>query len=392
MYADYLIVGAGFTGSVLAERLASQANQRVFVIERRDHIGGDAYDYRNEHGHLVHRYGPHVFHSDNPRVFEYLTQFTKWRNYTHRAKANVDGKLIPIPFNLESLYALFPSKQASRMELLLKAYYGAEKSVPILRLRKCKYNELRELGNYVHAKIYEGYTKKMWGLYPDELDTGVTARVPVWITWKDDYHHTRYTGVPDLGYTNLFNKMLSHKLITVLKNTDYREVKNVIRHKFLIYTGPIDEFFNHKYGHLPYISMRFEAKTIAKEWYQSVAQINFPGEESYIRMTEQKHITGQIDRQTTIVAEYPEIYRHGQNQPHYPVLTDTNRELHRKYLEEAAKLKNTIFVGRSADYKYYNIAQSVSRALSLFDQMQFSVNLKCTLKTRNRQEPFVAPV
>lgn len=366
MKIDWLIVGAGFTGCVLAERIATQLDKKVLIVERRDHIGGNAYDYYNEHGVLVHKYGPHIFHTNSKEVWDYLSQFTEWRPYYHRVLAVVDGKKVPIPFNLNSLYDLFPPKYAEKLEGLLIKNFGFGVKVPILKLRESAEGELRFLADYIYEEVFYGYTLKQWELKPEELDPSVTGRVPVYISRDDRYFQDRYQAMPKHGYTALFRRMLSRPNIKVLLNTDYREVVNEVRFDRMIYTGPIDEFFDYMHGPLPYRSLRFEFVTLEEEWHQEVGTVNYPNEYDFTRITEQKHLTDQRLPWTTVVVEYPQAYQPGMNEPYYPIPREENRERFALYAEETAKLKNVYLSGRLGDYRYYNMDQAVARALKVF--------------------------
>lgn len=371
MKVDWLIVGAGFTGAVLAERIASQMGQKVLVVERRNHIGGNAYDYYNEHGVLVHKYGPHIFHTNSKKVWDYLSQFTEWRPYYHRVLASVDGKLVPVPFNLNSLYALFPPKYAERLEEKLICSYGFGVKVPILRMREAEDAELRFLAEYIYKNVFYGYTLKQWELKPEELDPSVTGRVPVYISRDDRYFQDTYQAMPKHGYTLMFNRMLFHKNIKVLLNTSYREIVTEIHFNRMIYTGPIDAYFDYMYGPLPYRSLQFKFVTLEEESHQSVGTINYPNEYDFTRITEQKYLTGQRLPRTTLVVEYPQAYQPTNNhcEPYYPIPREDNRAIHALYEREVKKLRGTVlFAGRLADYKYYNMDQAVARALKLFEE------------------------
>ena len=369
MWVDWLIVGAGFSGCVLAERIATQLGQKVLIVERRDHIGGNAYDYYDEHGILVHKYGPHIFHTNSKKVWDYLSQFTEWRPYYHRVLAVVDGKKVPIPFNLNSLYALFPPRHAEKLEELLIKHYGFGVKIPILKLRENVEGELRFLADYIYEKVFYGYTLKQWGLKPEELDPSVTGRVPVYISRDDRYFQDRYQAMPKHGYTALFQRMLSNPNIKVLLNTDYREIAGEVRFNRMIYTGPIDEFFDYMHGPLPYRSLRFKLVTLVEEWHQEGGTVNYPNEYDFTRITEQKHLTGQRLPWTTLVMEYPEQYEPGRNEPYYPIPREENRERYALYEKEARKLMGSVlFAGRLADYKYYNMDQAAARALKLFEE------------------------
>ena len=373
MKVDWLIVGAGFTGATLAERIASQFGHRVLIVERRDHIAGNAFDYYDEHGILVHKYGPHIFHTNSKKVWDYLSQFTRWRPYYHYVLGMVDGVHIPVPFNLNSLYTVFPPRYAERLERRLLSEYGHGSNVPILRLREADSKDLRQLAEYIYQKVFLGYTVKQWGLRPDELDASVTGRVPVRVSRDDRYFLDTYQAMPKHGYTELFRQMLQHPRIKVLLNTDYYEVAEDVNYKHLVYTGPIDAFFEYKHGPLPYRSLRFLFETVDVERIQPVGTVNYPNEFDFTRRTELKHLTGQVHPKTTVVTEYPQSYQLGINEPYYPVPHSESREAHRLYLKEAESgNRRVVFAGRLADYRYYNMDQAVARALSLFEQLASS--------------------
>lgn len=367
MNVDWLIIGAGFTGATLAERIASQLNQKVLLVDRRDHIGGNSYDCYNEHGILIHKYGSHTFHTNSPMVWNYLSKFTEWRTYFHQVLMVVDGKKIPVPFNLNSIYELFPPRYAEKLEELLIQHFGYGVKVPILKLRETASGDLSFLAEYVYKKVYYEYTLKHWQLNPEELDRSVTARVPVYISRDNRYFQDTYQGTPKHGYAVLFSRMLRHPSIKLLLNTDYREVMGSIKFKRMVYTGPIDEFFQYKHGTLPYRSLRFQFETMNKEYYQEVGTINYPHEYDFTRVLEQKHLTGQISSNTTISFVFPESYDPQKNEPYYPIPREDNRKRYGLYLQEAEQIKDKVlFAGRLADYKYYNMDQAVARALTIF--------------------------
>lgn len=370
MRADWLIVGAGFTGAVLAERIASQLNERVLIMERRDHIGGNAYDYCDEHGVLVQRYGAHIFHTNSRKIWDYLSQFTSWRSYSHRVRAVVDGHTIPVPFNLNSLETLFPRAMAERLERKLIESYGFGASVPIFKMLDGSDVELKELARYIYRNVFEGYTFKQWGLKPDELDKSVTGRVPVFVSRDDRYFQDSYQGMPRLGYTEMFHRLLAHPNIQILLKTDYSRALDGIRFDRLVFTGPIDEYFNSLHGALPYRSLRFEFRHEPRAEFQEVAVVNYPNEHLFTRIVEFKHFSGQTLPGSTIASEYPEPYLRGVNEPYYPIPREENRARYALYSQEANRLDgNVLFAGRLADYKYYNMDQAVGRALKLFDEI-----------------------
>ncbi len=370
MKTDWLIVGAGFTGSVLAERIASQLGQTVILVEQRQHLGGNAYDYYDDHGVLVHQYGPHIFHTNAQYIWDYLAQFTEWRSYYHRVLAVINGKTVPVPFNLNSLEALLPPHYAAKLAQQLIEQYGFDVKVPILKIRDtAKGEDLKWLVEYIYENVFLHYTVKQWGLKPDELSPSVTARVPIYISRDDRYFQDKFQGLPKFGYTKLFQRLLNHPKIKLLLNTRYQEVAEDIHYQRLIFTGPIDEFFNYLHGELPYRSLAFKYLHTEQDYCQTVATINYPNEYAYTRTTEFKHLTGQRVYGSTYIEEYPQVYRRGENIAYYPIPKDEYRAWYRKYELEAEKLqKSVLFAGRLADYQYYNMDQAVARALSLFNK------------------------
>jgi UDP-galactopyranose mutase len=370
MKVDWLIVGAGFTGSVLAERIASQRGEKVLIVEQCDHIAGNAYDYYDEQGVLVHQYGPHIFHTSMKQVWDYLAQFTEWRSYYHRVLAVVDGKQVPVPFNLNSLYALFPPRYADKLSLQLIEKYGFNVKVPILNIRENALGDLKFLADYIYENVFHNYTLKQWHLKPEELAPSVTARVPIYISRDDRYFQDAYQGLPQQGYTALFRRILNHPNIKLLLNTAYQEVVEEIQYQKMIFTGPIDAFFEHQHGELPYRSLHFKFLHTEQEYKQSVGTVNYPNEYDYTRTTEYKHLTGQRVYGSTYIEEYPQSYKRGENIPYYPIPKEEYRALYKKYEAEAEKIKGRVlFAGRLADYQYYNMDQAVARALSLFEKI-----------------------
>jgi UDP-galactopyranose mutase len=367
MKFDWLIVGAGFTGAVLAERIATELGKKVLLVESRNHIGGNAYDYYDEHGILVQKYGSHIFHTNAERIWDYLSCFTPWRPYQHRVLGVVEGKTVPVPFNLNSLYALFPPHYAEKLEYQLIQNYGFGTKVPILKLREGDNPELSFLAEYIYKNVFYQYTKKQWGFAPEELGAAVTGRVPVYISRDDRYFQDAYQGMPQHGYTALFQKMLDHPNIKVLLNTDYREILDEVKYERMIYTGPMDAYFDYMHGELPYRSLKFDFQHHNQEIYQEVAVVNYPNEYQFTRISEFKHMSGQRAYGTTVAVEYPQEYVRGSNEPYYPIPREACQTQYAKYLAESKKLNgHVIFAGRLADYKYYNMDQVVGRALSVF--------------------------
>lgn len=358
---DYLIVGAGFAGSVLAERLAVKANKKVLIVEKRNHIGGNAYDFYNDEGILIHKYGPHIFHTNSKEVFDYLGQFTDWRAYEHRVLASVDGQLLPIPINLNTINKMYGLNLSSNE---VEAFFKS-KAEKLDRIVTSEDVVVSKVGRELYEKFFRGYTLKQWDLDPAELDASVTARVPTRTNKDDRYFTDTYQAMPVHGYTRMFEKMLSHPNIKVMTNTDYKEIIDYIPHKNMIYTGPIDSYFNYCYGKLPYRSLDFKFETIEAERYQPTGTVNFPNEHPYTRITDFKYLTGQKHPKTTIVYEYPKA----EGDPYYPVPRPENAETYKKYQQLASAMTNTYFVGRLASYRYYNMDQVVAQALTMFKKL-----------------------
>jgi UDP-galactopyranose mutase len=387
MQYDWVIVGAGLVGCTLAEQIASRLDERVLVVESRKHVGGNIYDEVDVHGILVHRYGPHLFHTNNERVWRYLSRFTTWRSYEHRVLAKVGDHLIPVPFNFNSLHALFPPDQACQLENLLLQQFGPLDEIPILRLRDDRERKIRQFADFVYENIFLGYTVKQWGLTPEELSPAVVGRVPVRFSRDNRYFRDRYQGIPTLGYTHMVQQMLSHKKIDVALGATFRSIRGSIGQSRVIYTGPIDVFFDCVHGILPYRSLRFEFSNENVRLYQCAAQINYPNEHTYTRCIEHKHFTGQEAPRTTITREFPEPHVMGENEPLYPIPRPANSELYARYVTEAVKLSgHVLFAGRLADYKYYNMDQAVARALSLFER-----SIATTSSSTTRPESFLQP-
>jgi len=369
MKTDYLIVGAGFTGSVLAERIASQLEKKVLVVEKRGHVGGNAYDYYEDHGILIHKYGPHIFHTNSKKVWDYLSRFTEWRTYYHEVLAVIEGKKVPVPFNLNSLHALFPPDRAARLEEELIQQFGLGTKISILKLQDAASGELKSLADYIYRNVFFGYTRKQWDLDPHQLSPSVLGRVPVHISRDNRYFQDVYQGIPRFGYTKIFDKLLNHENIEVALNTDYRTVRDSVRHGRMIFTGPIDEYFDFIHGELPYRSLRFDLQYTNAAWAQEVGTINYPNENEFTRITEFKRLTGQTVEGTVTATEYPEAYRKGINIPYYPIPAEANDQVLAKYQAEIRKLNGTVlFAGRLADYTYYNMDQAVARALTVFEK------------------------
>jgi UDP-galactopyranose mutase len=355
---DYLVVGAGFSGSVVAERLASQLGKRVLVIDKRPHIGGNTYDFYNEHGVLVHRYGPHIFHTSSQKVVDYLSCFTEWRPYEHRVLAQVDGKLLPIPINLDTINGLYGlNLDSAGMEKFL-----AERVESRTQIRTSEDIVVSRIGRELYEKFFRNYTRKQWGLDPSELDSCVAGRIPVRFDRDDRYFTDSFQAMPLEGFTRLFERMLAHPKISVALSTDYREVMSGYPSAKVVYTGPIDEFFDHRFGPLPYRSLRFEHRTHDREQFQPAAVVNYPNDHDYTRITEFKHLTGQKHKKTSIVYEYPT----DDGEPYYPIPRPENAELYERYRALASATAGVYFCGRLANYRYFNMDQVVAQALHMY--------------------------
>jgi UDP-galactopyranose mutase len=358
---DYFIVGAGFAGSVLAERLARDANKKVLICDKRPHIAGNAYDCTDAAGVLIHQYGPHIFHTNSADVFDYLSRFTSWRQYQHSVKASVDGQLVPIPINLDTINTLYGlNLNSDQVEEWLTS--RAEK---VEKIRTSEDVVVSKVGRELYQKFFQGYTRKQWGLDPSELDASVTSRVPTRTNRDARYFTDAFQAMPAHGFTRMFENMLDHPNISILLNTDYRDVKDFIPYKEMIYTGPIDEFFDFRFGKLPYRSLRFQHETHDVEWCQSAPVINYPNDYAYTRVTEFKYLTGQKHDKTSIVYEFPQA----EGDPYYPIPRPENAALYKQYQSLVAEEKHVRFAGRLATYKYYNMDQVVAQALTLYKKI-----------------------
>lgn len=373
---DYLVVGAGFAGSVLAERLARESNKKVLICDKRPHIGGNAYDHYDDHGILVHKYGPHIFHTNSLAVFEYLSRFTKWRPYEHRVLARVDGMNLPIPINLDTVNRLYG---LNLNPVTLQAYYESL-AEPVTSIRTSEDVVVSKVGRALYEKFFRGYTRKQWGLDPSELDASVIARVPVRTNRDDRYFTDAYQCMPLHGYTRMFENMLDHQNIKIILNTGYRELLKEVQFKKLIFTGPVDEFFDYCFGKLPYRSLEFKHETLETEVFQEAPVINFPNEHEFTRVTEFKYLTGQRHSKTSIVYEFPQA----EGDPYYPVPNKPNAELYMRYKELTQAATDVYFAGRLATYKYYNMDQVVAQSLKIYSDIsrQFAETRAATLDYR----------
>jgi UDP-galactopyranose mutase len=360
---DYLIVGAGFAGSVLAERLTSQLGKKVLLIDRRGHVGGNAFDEKDAAGVLMHRYGPHIFHTNSDEIVRYLSRFTTWRPYEHRVLADIKGLLAPIPINRTTINLLY--KAGLETDAETEAWL-ASRAEPVEQIRTSEDVVISKVGRELYETFFRGYTRKQWGLDPSELDKAVTARVPTRTNTDDRYFGDSFQAMPALGYTRMFENMVDQRGIDIETGVDWDDVRGEACYDNLIFTGPIDEYFDYRYGRLPYRSLEFRHETIDREWFQPVAVVNYPSESvPYTRVSEYKHITGQSHAKTTITYEYPRA----DGDPYYPVPRPENQILFKKYEALALAQREVTFVGRLATYRYYNMDQVVGQALATFRRL-----------------------
>ena len=359
---DWLIVGAGFAGSVLAERLATQRGDKVLLIDRRPHIGGNAFDTYNEAGILYHKYGPHIFHTNSQAIFEYLSQFTKWRFYEHRVLAEVDGKRLPIPINLDTVNGLYGLKlDEEDMER-----FFAQRAEAVEEIRTSEDVVVSKIGRDLYEKFFKYYTRKQWGMDPSELDKSVTARIPVRLNRDDRYFTDTFQFMPTDGYTRMFENMLSHENIRIELGVDFKDIVKERPARRIIFTGPVDEYFGYRLDPLPYRSLRFQHETLDKEWHLPTATVNYPQTQDYTRVTEHKYLTGQSHPKTTITYEFPT----NEGDPYYPIPRPENAARYKQYEQLVMAEQDVWFVGRLATYRYYNMDQVTGQALATFRRIE----------------------
>ncbi|HEU0045691.1 UDP-galactopyranose mutase [Sphingomonas sp.] len=360
---DVLVVGAGFAGSVLAERLATQSGQRVLLIDRRDHVAGNAYDEQDAAGILIHRYGPHIFHTNSQDVWDYLSKFTKWRPYEHRVLAQVRDKLLPVPINRTTLNKLYDLDLQDDAQA---AAYLASRAEPVAEIKTSEDVVVAAVGRELYETFFRGYTRKQWGMDPSELDRTVTARVPTRTNTDDRYFTDKFQAMPLDGYTRMFENMLDHPLIDIELGVDFRDVASRVTVGHTIFTGPVDEYFDHRFGPLPYRCLTFRHETHDREQFQPVAVVNYPLEDTpYTRITEYKHLTGQRHKQTSVSYEFSSAT----GDPYYPIPNAAAAALYKKYEALADAEPKVSFVGRLATYKYYNMDQVVGQALATYRRL-----------------------
>ena len=378
---DVIVVGAGFSGAVMAERFASQKNLKVVVLEQRPHVAGNCYDKLDTNGVLIHQYGPHLFHTRHDDVWNYLSQFTDWHPYEHKVQAYIDGKLAPVPFNLNSLHAFYPEKEAAALEKKLIERYGKGAKIPILELRAAAEPELQGLAAFIYDKLFVNYTCKQWGCKPEDIAPSVTARVPVVLNRDDRYFYDKYQAIPKQGYSKLVENILSHKNIEIKTNIDAKDhiqldiqqqsvsVDGRSFNGFLVFTGMLDQLLDYSKGELPYRSLQFRFERYEQEYFQASTTVNYPNDEAFTRITEFKHILSQKLPGTTIVKEYPQDYDRNNptcDIPYYPIFTEKNQSSYQAYFEEVSKFKNVLALGRLAEYKYFNMDDAIKNALDKF--------------------------
>ena len=369
MKFDYCIVGAGFSCVMAGRRISKVLKKSVLLVEEHNNLGGHVYDKYDQDGILIQVYGPHIFHTNKEEVWSYLEPYTKWNIYHHEVLGLVEGKKVPIPFNLNSLHELFPVTLAEKIEKKLVENYGFGKKITILELKKSDDKDLKYLADYVYENVFLKYTIKQWDLKPDELSPSVTGRVPVFISRDNRYFQDPYQGMPAAGFTPIFDKLLDNRGIRIMLNTRFEDIKDQVQYDHLIFTGPIDLYFDFKFGKLPYRSLDFEWTHIDKEYYQEVGVVNFPNDYKFTRITEFKRLTGQKSSSTTIIKEYSKSCDIEKDIPYYPVPVDANMELYKKYENEAKKNRNVTFLGRLATYGYYDMDMAIFNALKAFDSL-----------------------
>jgi len=358
---DYLVVGAGFAGATLAERLARELEARVLVVDSRPHVAGNAYDPLDAAGIRVHQYGPHIFHTSSERVVTYLSRFTAWRPYEHRVLADIGGTLVPLPISGGTIAALYG---LDLDEAGVQQFFD-DRRAPVKKIRNSEDAIVSKIGRDLYERLFRGYTRKQWGLDPSQLDASVCGRIPIRTNRDDRYFTDTFQAMPRDGFAAMFERMLDHPRIDLALGTTYAEAADRVRFRHLVFTGPIDDYFDRAYGALPYRSLRFEFETHDVAWKLPVAVVNYPGEERFTRITEFKHLTGQTHAKTTIAREFPSAT----GDPYYPIPAPENKALFAKYAARAAAERNVTFVGRLAEYRYYNMDQVVASALSAFERI-----------------------
>ena len=364
---ENLIVGAGFSGAVIANLIANKLNEKVLIIDKKNHIAGNCYDYRDKNGIMIHQYGSHIFHTSNEKVWNFIRQFCDFNQYMHKVVAIIDGIETAIPFNFNTLHEVFPASLAKRLEKKLLEKFEYNKKVPILEFQKQDDKDLKFLADYIYEKVFLHYTTKQWGVSPNDVDGAVTARVPVYISKDNRYFQDKYQGIPLEGYTKLVENMLNHPNIELRLNTDYKDIHEKFERVF--YTGAIDEYFDYELGQLPYRSVNFKFEEYDREFYQSNSVVNYPCNYDFTRIHEYKYYLNDKSPKTVIAKEYSEFFELGKNERYYPIPHDDNTKLYNCYLAKAKELKNVFFLGRLGDYRYYDMDKAILRAIELFEEI-----------------------
>jgi len=373
---DFLVVGAGYAGTVLARLIAEELDQKVIVVDKRSHIAGNAYDYIDKQTNItLHKYGPHLFHTNNEEVWKFLSRFTSWQPFEHRVRANIDGQTYPIPINIDTVNKLYGTDYTP--DTIDQFYQKTRQDRPI---NNSEDSTIAKIGHDLYEKFFKNYTKKQWDLYPNELDRSVLDRIPVRTNHDDRYFTDKYQALPKDGYTAMFQRMLDHPKISVRLNTEYKDIKDSIEHKELIYSGCIDEFFDYCLGKLPYRSLEFKQEKLPIEQFQEVLQVNYPNHEEYTRILEYKHLSQNPTKDSTIIVKE---YSKALGEPYYPIPRPQNRALYQQYLELATQqYPHVHFIGRLAEYKYYNQDRVVESALGYFKEKispKYEENKNCSL-------------
>lgn len=363
-----LVVGAGISGSILARKLAETLDEKVLIIDSKDNIAGNCYDYKDKNGITIHKYGSHIFHTNNEEVWKFLNRFSSFNTYMHKVYAVIDGIKTTIPFNFNTLYDLFPQSMAETFEHKLLKTFKYNSKVPILKFKKTNDKDLNFLADYIYKKVFLNYTQKQWGAQPDEIDSAVTARVPVLISKDSRYFQDKYQGIPLNGYSKMIEKMLNHPNIEIKLNTDFKNIKTY-SFKRIFYTGSIDSFFDYEYGILPYRSVSFKFEEFARPFYQENSVVNYPNNYDFTRIHEYKYYLSEQTAKTVIAKEYSEKFIPDKNDRYYPINNTVNLELYNKYKYIAKKLENVWFLGRLGDYKYYDMDKAAARALECFNEV-----------------------
>ncbi len=366
-----LVVGAGVSGASIARLIAEELNEEVLIIDKKDHIAGNCFDYKDKNGIMIHKYGSHIFHTSNEDVWNFVRKFTDFNQYMHKVIAVIDGIETTIPFNFNTLYDVFPKTLAKRLEKKLLKNFEYNKKIPILEFQNQNDDDLKFLAQYVYEKVFLNYTKKQWGNDPSKVNSAVTARVPVYLSKDNRYFQDKYQGIPLKGYTAMVQNMLNHPNIKVELNKDFKYFKNAYNnYKRIFYTGSIDTYFNHQFGYLSYRSVNFTLEEHDCEFYQNNAVVNYPCNYDFTRIHEYKYYLNDKSPKTVIAKEYSEFFEPSKNERYYPISNEKNAQIYQKYLDEAKKLQNVYFLGRLGDYKYYDMDKAILRAIELFKEIK----------------------